>query len=132
MLVGVGPEAASLAVLVTGIAEFIYHWNVPTPYWLGFLIQRPESHGIHHQEGVHSYNYADLDRPTPTGSPYEAIRCSGAAPGRGQDCLRRPIRQNVREREVAKMQVKSLTPISSLGLPEPSSDEMLRSLGNTQ
>ncbi len=60
MLVGVGPEAASLAVLVTGIAEFIYHWNVPTPHWLGFLIQRPESHCVHHQEGLHGYNYGDL------------------------------------------------------------------------
>ena len=60
LLVGVGPEAAGVAVLITGVAEFFYHWNVPTPYWLGFLIQRPESHCIHHQEGVHSYNYADL------------------------------------------------------------------------
>lgn len=59
-LVGVGPEAATVAVLITGIAEFFYHWNVSTPHWLGFLIQRPESHCIHHQEGVHSYNYADL------------------------------------------------------------------------
>ena len=31
-----------------------------TPYWLGYLFQRPESHCVHHQEGVHSYNYADL------------------------------------------------------------------------
>jgi len=33
---------------------------VSTPRWLGFLVQRPESHCIHHQEGVHSFNYADL------------------------------------------------------------------------
>ena len=25
-----------------------------------FLFQRPESHCVHHQSGVHSYNYADL------------------------------------------------------------------------
>ena len=31
-----------------------------TPYWLGFIFQRPESHCIHHQAGLHSYNYADL------------------------------------------------------------------------
>ncbi len=60
LLVGVGPEAASSAVLITGLAELFYHWNVRTPHWLGFLVQRPESHCIHHQEGVHSYNYADL------------------------------------------------------------------------
>ena len=57
---GVGKEAASLAVLLTGLAELFYHWNVRTPYWLGFIFQRPESHCIHHQEGVHSFNYSDL------------------------------------------------------------------------
>ncbi len=58
--VGVGPAAASLAVALTGIAELTYHWNVRTPYWLGFVIQRPESHCIHHQDGLHSYNFADV------------------------------------------------------------------------
>lgn len=29
-------------------------------FWLGFIVERPESHRIHHQEGVHAYNYADL------------------------------------------------------------------------
>ncbi len=58
--VGVGPEAAAYAVLLTGIAELFYHWNVRTPYWIGFLIQRPESHCVHHQKGLHAYNYGDL------------------------------------------------------------------------
>jgi len=30
------------------------------PRWLGYLIQRPESHCIHHERGVHKYNYSDL------------------------------------------------------------------------
>jgi sterol desaturase/sphingolipid hydroxylase (fatty acid hydroxylase superfamily) len=60
LLVGVGPRAAVGAVLLTGLAELFYHWNVATPYWIGYLVQRPESHCIHHQEGLHSYNYADL------------------------------------------------------------------------
>jgi sterol desaturase/sphingolipid hydroxylase (fatty acid hydroxylase superfamily) len=60
LVVGLGPQAAAYAVLVTGLAELFYHWNVRTPYWLGFLVQRPESHCVHHQQGVHSYNYADL------------------------------------------------------------------------
>jgi len=58
--VGVGPQAAAGAVLLAGLAELVYHWNVKTPYWLGFVFQRPESHCVHHQEGVHSFNYADL------------------------------------------------------------------------
>ena len=60
LLVGLGPVAASQAVLLSGIAELFYHWNVRTPYWLGFFIQRPESHCIHHQEALHFYNFADL------------------------------------------------------------------------
>ena len=59
-VVGVEPVAAALAVTLTGIAELFYHWNVSTPHWLGYLIQRPESHCVHHQEGLHHYNYADL------------------------------------------------------------------------
>ena len=42
------------------MAELLYHWNVSTPAWLGYLIQRPESHCVHHQHGLHRYNYADL------------------------------------------------------------------------
>ncbi|MHC4955734.1 MAG: sterol desaturase family protein [Planctomycetota bacterium] len=60
LLCGLGPQAASMAVLLTGLGELVYHWNVETPYWLGFVFQRPESHCIHHQDGVHRYNYADL------------------------------------------------------------------------
>lgn len=59
-LVGVTAEAASVAVLVTGLAELFYHWNVKTPYVLGFFFQRPESHCVHHQEDLHRYNYAAL------------------------------------------------------------------------
>lgn len=57
---GLGPASAAVVVLISGLAELFYHWNVATPYWLGFLIQRPESHCVHHQRGVHSHNYSDL------------------------------------------------------------------------
>ena len=60
LVLGVGPEAAVLAVGATGLAELVYHWNVRTPHWLGYLFQRPESHCVHHEEGHHDQNYADL------------------------------------------------------------------------
>ncbi len=60
LIVGLTPEAASGAVLLSGIAEFFYHWNIATPRRLGYFIQRPESHCVHHQEGLHSFNYSDL------------------------------------------------------------------------
>lgn len=59
-LVGLGPQAATYAVMISGLAELFYHWNVRTPRWLGYLVQRPESHCYHHERGVHGRNYADL------------------------------------------------------------------------
>lgn len=59
-LVGLEPAAAANAVLLSGLAELVYHWNVSTPHWLGYLFQRPESHCVHHQEGIHTGNFADL------------------------------------------------------------------------
>ena len=60
LLVGVGPQAATYAVLISGLAELFYHWNVNTPRWLGYLVQRPESHCLHHQYRLHWYNFSDL------------------------------------------------------------------------
>lgn len=59
-LVGLSPRAGAIAVLVTGLAELVYHWNVSTPRWLGWVFQRPEMHCIHHERDRHSNNYSDL------------------------------------------------------------------------
>jgi len=40
--------------------EYFYHSNLKTPRWLGYFIQRPEQHSIHHQLGVHAYNFGDI------------------------------------------------------------------------
>lgn len=57
---GLTPASAANAVLLSALAELFYHWNIKTPYWLGYIFQRPESHCVHHQHGVHAYNYSDL------------------------------------------------------------------------
>jgi len=57
---GLDASSAGLAMLFAGAAELFYHWNVKTPHWLGYLIQRPESHCIHHLRGWHRNNYSDL------------------------------------------------------------------------
>jgi len=59
-LIGLDTRAAAIAVMLTGVVELFYHWNIRTPYWLGFIVQRPESHLVHHQEGLHTYNFSDL------------------------------------------------------------------------
>jgi sterol desaturase/sphingolipid hydroxylase (fatty acid hydroxylase superfamily) len=58
--IGLAPQAAAGAMALSGIGELFYHWNIKTPHWLGFIVQRPESHLIHHQQGLHDYNYSDL------------------------------------------------------------------------
>jgi len=60
LVLGLSPEAVVLANLYGIFASFFQHANIRTPRWLGYIIQRPESHGIHHQRGVHAYNYADF------------------------------------------------------------------------
>lgn len=60
VVLGLSPEAVAATVALTGLAELFYHWNVRTPVWLGYLIQRPESHRIHHQRERHTNNYSDL------------------------------------------------------------------------
>jgi sterol desaturase/sphingolipid hydroxylase (fatty acid hydroxylase superfamily) len=60
VVLGLTPAAAGMAVTLTGLAELFYHWNVKTPYWLGFIFQRPESHCVHHQRGHHTQNFSDL------------------------------------------------------------------------
>ena len=60
LLVGCGPASAGAAVLLTGVAELFYHWNVTTPRWLGYVFQRPEMHCVHHQEHRHTHNFSDL------------------------------------------------------------------------
>jgi len=59
-LLGLSPLCASLVVTITGLAELVYHSNLSTPYWLGFVFQRPESHRRHHEIGHHRDNYSDL------------------------------------------------------------------------
>ena len=39
---------------------FFQHVNIRTPQWLGYIVQRPESHSLHHGRGIHQYNYSDL------------------------------------------------------------------------
>jgi len=59
-LLGLSTEAGAYYTLLTAVAEFFYHWNVNTPHWLGYIIQRPESHRIHHKYRHHTQNFADL------------------------------------------------------------------------
>ncbi len=60
LIVGLSPQAATLVLYITTFLAIFQHTNIKTPQWLGYIIQRPESHSIHHQKNVHAYNYSDL------------------------------------------------------------------------
>jgi sterol desaturase/sphingolipid hydroxylase (fatty acid hydroxylase superfamily) len=59
-VLGLAPEAGAWSAAFITFCGVFQHAHVRTPRWLGYLIQRPESHAIHHARGVHAYNYADL------------------------------------------------------------------------
>lgn len=60
VIVGITPAAATATILTTFFLGVFQHTNVRTPRWLGYFIQRPESHSVHHEQRVHYYNFADL------------------------------------------------------------------------
>lgn len=59
-LLGLSPEAGAVANAFLAFNAAFQHANVKTPRWLGYFVQRPESHVVHHARGVHRWNYSDL------------------------------------------------------------------------
>lgn len=57
---GVSAEAAIIINLIATFFGLFQHTNIRTPHWLGYFLQRPESHSCHHERGVHARNYSDL------------------------------------------------------------------------
>ncbi len=60
LLIGVTPQAVTVMLLGTTFLGIFQHTNIKTPRWLGYIIQRPESHTLHHARGIHKHNYSDL------------------------------------------------------------------------
>lgn len=60
LMVGLSPQAIVITLLVTNFFSIFQHANIHTPQWLGYIIQRPESHAIHHARNLHAGNYSDL------------------------------------------------------------------------
>ena len=59
-ILGLRPEAGVLAGFFLVFNAMFQHANIKTPRWMGYIIQRPESHGVHHERGKHRSNYSDL------------------------------------------------------------------------
>ena len=61
-ILGLSKESTLWLSGCAAFGEYFYHMNIKTPTWIGYFIQRPESHRIHHlrKKRDHSLNYADL------------------------------------------------------------------------
>ncbi len=59
-LLGLTMEAGVVGALFLTFNAMFQHMSIRTPRWLGYIIQRPESHSVHHGRGIHRYNYSDL------------------------------------------------------------------------
>lgn len=59
-LLGLDPIGAAWVQFWVILVNLIYHTNIKTPRWMGYFIQRPEMHLIHHARSVQYYNFADL------------------------------------------------------------------------
>lgn len=60
LFIGITPQAITVSLLMLNFLGIFQHANIKTPRWMGYLIQRPESHAIHHARGIHKHNYSDL------------------------------------------------------------------------
>ena len=60
VVAGFSAQASTVIILTLTFFSIFQHSNIKTPRWIGYLIQRPEAHAIHHARGVHAYNYSDL------------------------------------------------------------------------
>jgi len=56
-ILGIDPMVAGLSAYIAFVLGLFLHLNTRTPIWLGYVVQRPEAHAVHHQRGVHAYNY---------------------------------------------------------------------------
>jgi sterol desaturase/sphingolipid hydroxylase (fatty acid hydroxylase superfamily) len=60
LIVGLNPQAITATLLITNFLSIFQHANIHTPRWLGYIVQRPESHTLHHAKNIHGSNYSDL------------------------------------------------------------------------
>jgi sterol desaturase/sphingolipid hydroxylase (fatty acid hydroxylase superfamily) len=60
VIAGFTAEASTLIILFTTFLAVFQHANIKTHPWIGYFIQRPEAHTLHHAKGIHAYNYSDI------------------------------------------------------------------------
>jgi sterol desaturase/sphingolipid hydroxylase (fatty acid hydroxylase superfamily) len=57
LVLGVSGVSAGPALAYVAVFNLVAHADIRTPWWLGFFLQRPEMHRVHHERGSHRNNY---------------------------------------------------------------------------
>lgn len=60
LVLGLLPLAATAVSTAVAVLSLFQHWNIHTPRVLGYVIQRPESHAVHHARGDAGHNFSEL------------------------------------------------------------------------
>ena len=60
VLMGLGREAALFFLAYSVAVGFFIHANIRVPRWVGYVIQTPDMHRVHHEYGRHDSNFADF------------------------------------------------------------------------
>ena len=58
---GLSPEAIAVTLAIEASLETFHHANIKFParlFWVGYIIQTPPMHLVHHEFGQHRWNYA--------------------------------------------------------------------------
>lgn len=78
-VLGLSHEVASAVGACSALLSISLHWNIRTPHALGFFVQRPEMHCLHHEYGEHRRNYGDLPIWDLLFGTFENPRCEDVA-----------------------------------------------------
>lgn len=57
IILGLDTASASVGLLIVSIYNIYQHSDTTSPHWLGYVVQRPEMHRVHHQYDHHADNY---------------------------------------------------------------------------
>ncbi len=57
LLLGLSVMSAAWAILFVSVFNIYIHSDTRSPRWLGYIVQRPEMHRVHHKFEHHAQNY---------------------------------------------------------------------------
>lgn len=57
LILGLDAFGAGLSLIIAAVYNVFIHADLKTPYCLGYLLQRPEMHRVHHKYLHHAQNY---------------------------------------------------------------------------